>query len=78
MTKRERDALAGAIATFEAFADLEFTEAKILVTADDGQQINGTLSPEILQLLWRSLSDAAIKHIKNQMAEYEATIATMN
>lgn len=78
MTKRDHATLAAAVATFEAFADLQFSEARVVVTEPDGRQIKSVLCPDTMQKLWRVMSAAAVEHIQSKLAEHEAKHATMN
>jgi hypothetical protein len=78
MTKGDLATLAAAIATFEAFADLQFTEVRVTVTEPDGRKVKAIIPPETVQELWRALSASAVKHIQTQVAEHEAKSAVMN
>lgn len=78
MTRAEFEALAEALRTFEAFSDLRFGEMKLVIRNNDGTKVDATLAPDETNKLWRSMTDAAVKHIKTQMAQHEAIGATMN
>ena len=51
---------------------------KLVIRNNDGTKVDATLAPDETNKLWRSMTDAAVKHIKTQMAQHEAIGATMN
>lgn len=77
MSRRART-LRAAITHFQAFANVDFGPGEVQFTTADGVEETGNLSAESMRNLWVSMTKAVVESLERDLAEVEASNATIN